>query len=150
VRTCAALVIAASLMFAACGDDDGSDRRPGDAAASPGISTVADPSEDPAPTFPAVADETPESGVVEIRAIVGTVNLAAGTIIINQVEGEEVEMVEVTPNTEISSARGNLPLGIDDLGPSDRIVARGQIQNEVLVADEIVVQPVIPGAQPGG
>ena len=41
---------------------------------------------------------------------------------------------------------------LKDIRPSDRIIAKGKLNDrrDALVASEITVQDVIPGAQPGG
>jgi hypothetical protein len=77
------------------------------------------------------------------------VNAATGVIEINQLSGASVTQVQVTAATSIRLARGGTAT-LESLRPSDRIVAEGTVEGDVLTATRITVQEVVPGAAPGG
>lgn len=84
-----------------------------------------------------------------MQGIVGAVDEDARTIIINRLQGADIGIIEVDAGTRITSARGGT-LRLGDLRPSDRIVARGTVEDGALVATEIEVGQVVPGSAPGG
>lgn len=84
-----------------------------------------------------------------MRGIVGAVDEDARTITINRLQGADVGVIEVGASTRITSARGGT-LRLGDLRPSDRIVARGTLEDGVLAATEIEVGQVVPGSGAGG
>lgn len=84
-----------------------------------------------------------------MQGIVGAVDEDARTIEINRLQGADVDVIEVDAGTRITSARGGT-LRLGDLRPSDRIVARGTVEDGALVATEIEVGQVVPGSAPGG
>lgn len=93
---------------------------------------------------------TPASGDGEVTGIVGAVSAETHTIEITRVSGADVRRIEVTPATAIRGGRLGERRDLGDLRPSDRIVATGEVQGDTLVASEITVQSVVPGADPGG
>jgi hypothetical protein len=74
---------------------------------------------------------------------------ATNRIEINQLSGADVSQIEVTPQTQIRRAVGGT-LTLEQIRPSDRIVARGTVDGDTLTATRITLQEAVPGAQPGG
>ena len=90
-------------------------------------------------------------GQVEVTGIVGGINTGTRTIEIRRLRGASVTRIEVGDATKIRKATGGtIPLA--DVRVSDRIIATGVLNDrrDALVATEITVQDVVPGAQPGG
>jgi hypothetical protein len=146
-------VIAAGLLAAlaltACGgdsDDAQSDATPG-VTAEPTVAATATvaPAESPAaqPT-----DAAPDGASAEVQGIVGSVDAEADAIIINRIGGASVKRVVVVSRTEIRDTRGNR-LRLTQIRPSDRIIARGTVEGQDLIADEVEIGQVVPGTSPG-
>jgi hypothetical protein len=135
-------------LVAACNSGDSD---PADTA------TPADPTrtaQTPLPGSTAVAaspqpagSQVPGNG--QVVGIVGAVNEADNRIEINRLSGANVGAVLVTPATRILSGQGR-PLTLGDLRPSDRIIASGEVLGAEMTADRVEIQPVLPGASPGG
>jgi hypothetical protein len=89
--------------------------------------------------------------VVEVTGIVGGVSLSGKVIEIKRLEGAAVTQIAVDATTIIHEATGGT-VRFQDIHTSDRIIAKGNLNDrrDALVATEITVQGVIPGAQPGG
>jgi hypothetical protein len=148
MRRIAPALVFASLLVAACGGDNGDDAAGAPAVRTPAATTTA---RTPAPsaTEPGTASTPASGGQVEVQGIVGAVDEDARTIEINRLQGADVGVIEVDASTRITSARGGT-LRLGDLRPSDRIVARGTVEDGALVATEIEVGQVVPGSAPGG
>jgi hypothetical protein len=150
VRLAAVALAALSLFIVAC-DDDGN----GAATRTPAGSTTTSaspsaPADDVTPgsvTPPPV--DTPSADEQEVTGIVGAVITATSRIEINQLSGADVREVEVTPQTQIRRAVGGT-LTLAEIRPSDRILARGSVDGETLIATRVTLQEAVPGAQPGG
>lgn len=158
----AAAVLILAVTSAACGSDSKSE--PTAKPATPPASTSA-------PAKPSVTANTPGAGAtsaatagataavaspspgdtVEVTGIVGGVNVGAKVIEIKRLQGAAVTQVAVDATTAIRRAGGGT-IQLTDIRTSDRIIAKGRINDrrDALVASEITVQDVVPGAQPGG
>ncbi|MEX2247949.1 MAG: hypothetical protein WEC75_14855 [Dehalococcoidia bacterium] len=141
-----AIVCALAVAASACGGDE-------DAASAP--TRLAPRATATAPAAPAGTPRvlaTPDTDVVEVTGIVGVVDTSTRIIEINRTAGASVRRVEVLPDTVISSADGTR-VSFADIRPSDRIIARGRLDEagDVLVADDIGLSRVIGGGgAPGG
>ena len=149
----AAIVLAAAAS--ACGSDSKSTSTatPKPAvtpigAASPAGST---PSTRPTIGVTPAATQPVASEVLEVTGIVGGLNLNGSKIEIKRLQGAAVTQIAVDGTTIIRKATGGR-LQLKDVRTSDRIIARGVLNDrrDALVASEITVQDVVPGAQPGG
>ena len=76
-------------------------------------------------------------------------NEAQDTIQITRLSGADVTTIVVDGATVIASPTGGT-LDLGDLRPSDRIIARGEVDGGELAAQRIDVQASVPGASPGG
>ncbi len=78
-------------------------------------------------------------------------SLSGKVIEIKRLQGAAVAQVAVDATTAIRKAGGGT-IQLKDIRTSDRIIAKGKLNDrrDALVASEITVQDVIPGAQPGG
>jgi hypothetical protein len=103
-----------------------------------------------ASTSPATTSQS-QGDVVEVTGIVGGVSLSGKVIEIKRLEGAAVTQIAVDATTIIHEATGGT-VRFQDIHTSDRIIAKGKLNDrrDALVATEITVQGVIPGAQPGG
>ena len=153
VRLAAVALVALSLFMVAC-DDDGGDDNASTAAGSTAIAGSPTASSrdvtpgSPTPVTPPPVD-TPSTDEQEVTGIVGAVISSTSRIEINQLSGADVREVEVTPQTQIRRAVGGT-LTLAEIHPSDRILARGTVDGETLIASRITLQEAVPGAQPGG
>ncbi len=149
--------VAAAALFTACG---------GSSRARPSASTytaapAAANSSTPVATRPIARTVTPgavapaataASGEqVEVTGIVGTVAAGTRTLQITRLSGAPVGRVEMLESTVIRRA-GDGRAGFGDIHISDRIVADGRLNDrgDTLLADDITIQAVAPGAAPGG
>jgi hypothetical protein len=149
----AALLAFALIASVACGDDDdspGNTATPTRAAATTVAATPTASANTPATAATSSATEAPPAGgESEVTGIVGAVDQGSNTIEITHLSGAAVTKVRVTSGTEIRRARGgNVTLA--QIRPSDRIIAEGGVEGDVMTAREVTVQDVVPGAQPGG
>ena len=152
----AALIVA--VASAACGGDS-KNSEPTAGPATPSVSTTASAADTPgagatgAATTGATAAATsrPQGDAVEVTGIVGGVSLSGKVIEIRRLQGAAVTQVSVDATTVIRKAAGGT-IQLKDIRTSDRIIAKGKLNDrrDALVASEITVQDVIPGAQPGG
>jgi hypothetical protein len=150
----AALLLLGFIASVACGDDDDTP----DAAASPtragaaatSAATPTSSANTPVNAATPSATEVPPTGdESEVAGIVGAVDQGSNTIEITHLSGAAVTKVRVTSGTELRRARGgNITLA--QIRPSDRIIAEGDVEGDVMTAREVTVQDVVPGAQPGG
>jgi hypothetical protein len=87
---------------------------------------------------------------VEVTGIVGSVDTAAGTIVITALSGPEVTRVTLNSGAPIRQAGGGR-IALSQVNVSDRIIAVGRLDatGATLLADEITVGSLRPGA-PGG
>jgi hypothetical protein len=104
-------------------------------------------------TQPAASQSAITETEVEVTGIVGAVGASTGVIEINRLSGAAVNRVETSTETRLRSPEGKA-LTLGQLRPSDRIVARGSLneRGDTLVAAEITVQSLdpAPGSGPGG
>jgi hypothetical protein len=151
IRLLLASAAVALAVGVACSDDEGDDDTADTPVAEASVAATSSPATPGAPTPAATAGDaaTPAEGAQEVVGIVGAVNQAENRIEINRLSGADVTVVLVTPATEILSAQGRtLPLSA--LRASDRIIAAGEIAEGEMTADRVEIQPVRPGASPGG
>lgn len=95
-------------------------------------------------------ETTQAAGTDEVTGIIGAVSVETNIIEITRVSGADVRRIEVTPGTAIRGGRLGERRQLGDLRPSDRIVASGEVRGDTIIASEIAVQSVVPGADPGG
>ncbi|HEY8171719.1 MAG TPA: hypothetical protein VIH21_01430 [Dehalococcoidia bacterium] len=144
------VLLLAFALAAACGGDDNT---PAAATATkPAATQRPAVTQEPRPTASDAA--TQQAGAMEVAGIVGVVSASLRIIEINRLSGAAVNKIEISPATRIRSARGG-NTALSDIHPSDRIVARGALngRGDAIVATEITVQDVLPGAPgsgPGG
>ncbi len=148
------LMVVVVLAAAAWSCGGGSKSEP-TVAATRAASTTALASTSPAAAKTAAAtaatQNTPQAGGDEVTGIVGSVSASTRTIEINRLSGARVTKITLDSTTVIRKAGGGTTT-LAQIGPSDRIIARGKLNDreDALVATEITVQDVVPGAQPGG
>jgi hypothetical protein len=155
--TVPALAAFLALALAACGGSGSSatptaqPTRPTSSSAVAPATVAATPERTAAASTPAPVETTPAGATTEVTGIVGTVSTATQTIEIKRLQGASVTRLEVGPRTVIRKAAGGTAQ-LRDVKPSDRIVAKGALNDrgDALVATEITVQDILPGAQPGG
>jgi hypothetical protein len=142
------LIVCALLSGAAafaCDDSGATGEAP---TRPPATSTVHATATQPAASQSAVVDTE-----VEVTGIVGAVGASTGVIEINRLSGAAVNRIETSTETRLRSPEGRA-LTLGQLRPSDRIVARGSLneRGDTLVAAEITVQSLdpAPGSGPGG
>jgi len=149
------LVLAAMLAAAAwsCGGDANKSEPAGSPTRASSPAATASKSPAPSRTGPATAaaQGTPQPGAAEVTGIVGSVNASARSIEINRLSGANVTKITLDSSTSIRKAGGGTTT-LTQIRSSDRIIARGTISDrgDALIATEITVQDVVPGAQPGG
>ncbi len=99
----------------------------------------------------AATSQAPSGSVVDVTGIVGTLNLSGNVIEIKRLQGAAVTQIAVDARTVIRKATGGT-LQLKDVRTSDRIIAKGTLNDrqDQLIATDITVQDVVPGAQPGG
>ena len=158
MRVIILMLTVSAAVLAACGGSDSAKTptptaRPTLAGSTPAVGGVT-PIPTPASATPNVtaAVTPPAAGAsVEVTGIVGAVSAATQTIEIRRLQGANVTRLEVGPRTVIRKAAGGTAQ-LGDIKPSDRLVARGVLNDrgDTLVATEITVQDIRPGAQPGG
>jgi len=134
--------LALAVVVVGCDDDEGNGSAATNTPSSNARTTTVS-------TVPPAADPTTVTGEAEVTGIVGAVVSATSTIEINQLSGADVTQIEVTAGTQIRRATGG-SLTLAQIRPSDRIIARGAVDGDVLTATAITIQDVVPGAQPGG
>ncbi len=150
-----ACCLLAAVAIAACGGD--TDEAP--TSASPAITVEPSAAASPAvPTPGASSAESPSAqptdarattgALAEVQGIVGSIDRDAGAIIINRIGGASVKRVLVVPGTRIRDTNGNT-LRLTQVRPSDRIIARGTVEGQDLIADEVEISQVVPGTSPG-
>ena len=164
------LLVSAAILLAAAASACGSDSKSSATATAKPVSTQTAATAATSGT-PSIATVTaggtpaarPTSGVtaavtqpqagesLEVTGIVGGLNLNGSRIEIKRLQGAAVTQIAVDANTVIRKATGG-KLQLKDVRTSDRIIARGVLNDrrDALVASEITVQDVVPGAQPGG
>ncbi|MBI5287389.1 MAG: hypothetical protein HY873_00250 [Chloroflexi bacterium] len=143
----------APAVAAACdGDGDG----PGDATPTvAAASTPAAPNDNRTPEATAgrteSAEEPTPTGTIEVKGVVGAVDVAARTIEIRPTGDAKFSKIILSPATVIRRANGG-EMRLSDVRPSDRIIAFGRPGDDptALLTTDVTVQQVIPGAQPGG
>lgn len=138
-----ALVAAAVLAACGGGDDDSGTREP-DRTIAPRTQVSNN-----LPTPIPAASPTLTTASAEVTAIVGAVNVQGALIEITRLSGADVRQVAVNQETIIRRSDGR-PTRLDELRPSDRIVARGRTNGTVLNAVQITVQVAVGGPAPGG
>ena len=152
-------ILIALAASGACGDDAKSNPTAKPATPAAGASAAVTPASTaastsaastPAATKPA-ASASPSGSKVEVAGIVGVVNANGNVIEIKRLSGASVTQVAVASTTAIRKATGG-KITLKDIRTSDRIIASGKLNDrgDQLIATEITVQDVVPGAQPGG
>jgi hypothetical protein len=155
----AAIMIAA--VISACGGSDSSKTptpRPtlaGSSPTVPGLTPIPTPTGGATPE-PSIVSPSPVTAAtpgasVEVVGIVGSVETSARAIEIRRLQGASVTRIELSPTTVIRKATGGT-VQLAAVRTSDRIVAKGSLndRHDAVIATEITVQDVLPGAQPGG
>ena len=147
------VAVIATFAAAACG---GSSTKPTPTTGTTSSPTARAGAASPAAPKTAAAIRTPapsngSATGAEVTGIVGAVSVASRTIEINRLSGASVTKISVEPSTALRKAGGGSTT-LAQIRPSDRIIARGQLNDrkDTLIAVEITVQDVVPGAQPGG
>ncbi len=106
-----------------------------------------------APTAASTGGPTsaPAGETLEVTGIIGAVNLSARVIEIKPLQGATIQQIVIDTSTVLRKAGGGTAQ-LRDLKSSDRIIASGKLNDrrDALIATEITVQDVLPGAQPGG
>lgn len=149
----AAIVLAAAAS--ACGSDSKSSAtattKPASTTSAVASPTASTPAARPTTGLTPAATQPASGDVLEVTGIVGGLNLNGSKIEIKRLQGASVTQIAVDGTTVIRKATGGR-LQLKDVRTSDRIIARGVLndRHDALVASEITVQDVVPGAQPGG
>ena len=70
---------------------------------------------------------------------------------VTRLSGANVNQIAVQDSTRIRTADGNTST-FTQIRTSDRIIASGRLSDrgDAILADTITIQPVVPGAEPGG
>jgi len=70
---------------------------------------------------------------------------------VTRLSGANVNQIAVQDSTRIRTADGNTAT-FTQIRTSDRIIASGRLSDrgDAILADTITIQPVVPGAEPGG
>lgn len=149
--TIAAIALVAAS--AACGSSSTPSSTPARTTAAGATTTVSPGTTATAGTRSATAatSQPPSGSVVDVTGIVGTLNLSGNVIEIKRLQGAAVTQIAVDARTVIRKATGGA-LQLKDVRTSDRIIAKGTLNDrqDQLIATDITVQDVVPGAQPGG
>jgi hypothetical protein len=148
---------AVALLAAACGGSSSTSNTPtpaaqGSPAATAGARTSAAGTTPAAAASPAAAATATQAGAtVEVTGIVGIVNTAQNQLNIQHLSGVNVRKINVDSSTSIRMASGG-SLTLAQIRPSDRIIAQGKLNDrqDTLLATQVTVEQVVPGAQPGG
>jgi hypothetical protein len=135
------------LLIACASDADAPPKTPGTMATAAATSS----GEATAPRTVEDAATPTTGGEIEATGIVGAVDENNGVIEIRPTGGGTVTRVEVAPGARIRLATGGT-LALSEVRSSDRIVANGVAGEtaDTIVADEIEISRVVPGAAPGG
>jgi hypothetical protein len=150
IRTRAVRVLALGAIIAgtiattiACGDD-------GDGAEASATAVATRTAAPATPQSTAEPHATSSGETIKVQGVVGAVDARAGIIEIRATGGSSVTMIVLAPGASIARPNGTA-IVLDDVRPSDRIVAEGVAGTdpETLVADTVTVQQVVPGGQPG-
>jgi len=153
MRTFALLAAMALAVTAwSCGGGSKSSPPPTTVAASPTADSATKSPAVSTPETSATSPATADTGTLdEVTGIVGSVNNASRTIQIDRLSGAAVTRITVDSSTVIKTASGDT-ITLSEVHVSDRIVASGRLNDrqDALVATNVTVQDVLPGAQPGG
>jgi hypothetical protein len=144
--------LACAMLLAACGGGSSSPTSTPAIATTSASTTAAGEQRTPAAS-PTASDITPVAPgeSVSVTGIVGTVTTDPPAIEITRLSGAAVTRIQVQDATVIRSASGSR-IDLSTVRSSDRIIADGRINDrgDALIADDIAVSAVVPGAQPGG
>lgn len=149
-------VVTLAALLAACGGGSAAKGTPTSGAAT--VIVAASPASgspaavrSPGGTVTAAATAGAPGSSAEVGGIIGVVSVSSGFIVIERRSGADVRKLLVDSRTVVRKAAGGTER-LEDLKPSDRIVASGRLNDrgDALQADVITVQAVVPGAQPGG
>jgi hypothetical protein len=152
------IALAVATLVGACGGSSHSstptaapERSPAAVRATPRASTPSSGSATPSVSGTPAPTRIAPGETVELTGVVGTITSATRTIQITRLSGPNVNQIEVQDSTRIRKADGGSET-FALIRTSDRIIANGRINDrgDALVADQITVQPVVPGAEPGG
>ncbi len=136
------------LAAVACSDGDGDDA---DSGGEPTTASTVAPTQVAEPPSPDPGEPTPAT-TIEVQGVVGVVIKTTRIIEIRPTgEQQQYDKIALTPNARIMRAGGG-PLSLDDVRPSDRIVAFGRPGDSPgsLISDDVTIQQVIQGGAPGG
>ena len=138
-----AMIVGTIAITTACGDDEDSDEPTPTAAATRTV-TVQTPQSSPE------ANATSSGETIEVQGVVGAVDVSAGIIEIRATGGSSITTIELAPGAELTRPNGS-SIELADIRPSDRIVATGVAGAgpQILVADVVTAQQVVPGGPPG-
>ena len=152
------IVVALATALAACGGSSKSGTATPSSASTPAAlrttvrpAAVASRSATPAGSTTAPATRAAAGENVELIGIVGTISASARVIQVTRLSGANVNQIAVQDSTRIRTADGNTAT-FTQIRTSDRIIASGRLSDrgDAIVADTITIQPVVPGAEPGG
>jgi len=147
------LSVFGSAIAAACGGDDNGPRDSTPTVSAGSTPDVANTAPSPATTAGSTgpAEDPTPTGAIEVKGVVGAVDVAARTIEIRPTGEAQFSKIILSPATVIRRANGG-EMRLSDVRPSDRIIAFGRPGDDptALLTTDVTVQQVIPGAQPGG
>ncbi len=145
------IVLALAVVASSCGGGSKSAASPTTAASPTMAAEATSPARATAPAGTPAAGSTDTGTVDEVTGIVGSVNDASRTILIDRLSGASVRRITVDSSTVIKRVSGDT-IALSEVHVSDRIVASGHLNDrqDALVATHVTVQDVLPGAQPGG
>ena len=140
--------VAIAVFAVAAGACSGEDEPPPDPTKAAASATAA---VTPATIITASATDPTPLGTIEVRGIVGAVDVRTRTINIRATGDANFDSIIVAPATAIKTA-GGPTIRLEDVRPADRIIAFGRPGDDpdVLLSSDITIQAVIPGSQPGG
>lgn len=149
-----AILIVAALALSACSGRSSTHATASPAAPTTSTASSGSPSAPASPahgTPTAAASPLAPGDTVDVTGVVGTVTTDPKAIEITRLSGADVNRIEVEDSTDIRAAGGGR-IDFSAIKTSDRIIAEGRISDrgDALVATQITVSAVVPGAQPGG
>ena len=136
------------LSAVACSDSEGDDA---DNETEPTPMASIAPTQVTVPPSLVPGEPTP-STTIEVQGVVGVVIPTTRIIEIRPTgDQQEYDKIALTPNAAIMRAGGGA-MALDDVRPSDRIVAFGRPGDDpgTLISDDVTIQQVIQGGAPGG
>jgi hypothetical protein len=147
-----AVTLAIALTACAGGSSSPRTRMPPPAAAATASNVPSATAPVPSSSAEAAARTPVAPGdQVEVTGVVGTITTDPPAIQITRLSGASVARIEILAATQIRVAGGGR-IDLSGVHTSDRIIADGAVNDrgDALLAAEVTVQPVVPGAAPGG